>query len=142
MKSPQRLKPILGIAIRQQEEKEAQLAQALRLKQQAENQLQQLKNYRDEYHGDLSNSNSINISQLINKQRFISQLDVAIAAQHEKTSNIESLTKRHEKDWHHARNRRDALENLLDKKMAALRQKMDRHEQIEQDNRVYKTGSG
>lgn len=137
MKSPQRLKPILGIAIRQQEEKEAQLAQALRLKQQAENQLLQLQNYRDEYHGDLSGSSSINISQLINKQRFISQLDMAIAAQHEKATDIQSLTRRHEKDWQHARNRRDALENLLDKKMAALRQKLDRQEQIEQDNRVH-----
>ncbi len=142
MKSPQRLKPILGIAIRQQEEKEAQLAQALRLKQQAENQLQLLKNYRDEYHGDLSHSNNINISQLINKQRFISQLDVAIAAQHEKASDIQSLAKRHEQDWHHARNRRDALENLLDKKMAALRNKIERYEQIEQDNRVYKASNG
>jgi flagellar FliJ protein len=142
MKSHHRQKQILVIAIRQQEEKETQLAQALRLRNQAEKQLLQLKTYRNEYHGDLSSSESINISQLINKQRFISQLDVAIAAQHEKASNIQSLTQRHEKAWHHARNRRDALENLLDKRMEALRKKIERYEQIEQDNRVYKAGNG
>ena len=141
MKSPHRLKPILGIAIRQQEEKETQLAHALRLRNQAEKQLLQLKNYRNEYHGDLSSGESINISQLINKQRFISQLDMAIAAQHEKASDIQSLTRRHEKDWHHARNRRDVLENLLDKKMEARRKNIERYEQIEQDNRVHKASN-
>ncbi len=141
MKSPQRLKPILGIAIRQQQEKEQQLAQALRLQQQAERQLSQLKTYRDEYHGDLSNGASLNISQLINRQKFISQLDMAIAAQNEKADDIRSLTSLREQDWHHARNRRDALENLLDRKMAALRKKTERAEQIEQDNRCHRVGN-
>ena len=142
MKKPQRLKPIIGIAIRQQEEKERQLAHALRLRQQAEQQLSRLQTYRNEYHGDLSSGEPINISQLINKQKFISQLDVAIAAQHEKASSIQSLASLREQDWHQARNRRDALETLFDKKMAALRRKIEQYEQLEQDDRACRVGNG
>ncbi len=142
MKSPQRLKPILGIAIRQQEEKAQRLAQALRLKQQAEQQLSKLKTYRDEYHGDLSSGASINISQLVNKQKFITQLDMAIAAQNEKANSIRSLATSREQDWHQARNRRDALENLLDKRIEALHKKIERYEQIEQDNRYHRASNG
>lgn len=136
MKSTQRLKPILGIAIRQQEEKEAELARVLQVKRQAEQQLSALKNYRSEYHEALADGQSINISELINRQNFISQLDVAIAAQHEKTNNISTVTEHHEQDWKQARNRRDALENLIDKKLRVQRQKNDRAEQIEMDNLV------
>ena len=142
MKKTQRLKPIIGIAIRQQEEKERQLAQALQLRQQAEQQLSQLQAYRNEYHDDLSSGEPINISQLINKQKFISQLDMAIAAQYEKASNIQSLALLKEQDWRQARNRRDALENLLDKKMAALRRKIEQYEQIEQDDRACHASNG
>lgn len=141
MKSPKRLKPILGIAIRQQEEKEAKLANALRLKRQAEQQLLQLKNYRNEYHNDLASSNNVNISQLINKQRFISQLDLAISAQNEKTLNINSAANQQRQDWHQAKNKRDALENLMEKRLEILRKKLERAEQIELDNRVVSVGN-
>ena len=136
MKSTKRLKPILGIAIRQQKEKEAQLATALRLKKQAEQQLAQLKNYRSEYHTGLTHSNRINISQLVNQQRFISQLDLAISAQNEKTLNIDSMANQQRQDWHQAKNKRDALENLLEKRLELLRKKLERSEQNELDNRT------
>jgi flagellar FliJ protein len=140
MKSTKRLKPILGIAIRQQEKKEAELASTLRMKNQAEQQLLQLKTYRSEYHSNLANGHSINISQLINQQRFISQLDLAISAQNEKTSNIDSLASKHRQDWHHAKNKRDALENLLEKRLEALRRKIEKADQLEQDNRTIRQG--
>ncbi len=133
MNSTKRLQPILGIAIRHQEQRETALAQALRQKQHAEQQMTVLRDYRCEYTQQLQQSASLNLSQLQNHRHFIAQLDVAIEQQTERLASIDTATHQHMHAWQQARNKRDALEKLVEQKQLHERRLLEQREQKEQD---------
>lgn len=116
MKTTKRLYPILRITQREHEEQEVNLAMQLKAERTAKNQMDVLKNFRDEYDGNLQAQNRLHVSQLQNHRGFIQQIDIAIEQQEQKLIDLADKTNQQRNAWQQSRNKRDNLEKLIDKR--------------------------
>ncbi len=133
MSRKHRLDPILQHAGTQQDEAAKRLAGILAQKKQAEEQLEQLKSYRQEYKKVQLQAQGHSVGELQNHQAFISKLGQAIEQQEKELKRLEGDVAQHITFWQQSKTRCDALDNLIQKHHQRTLQKEARAEQKEMD---------
>ena len=131
--SKNRLDPILHHANTQQQDQAQRLSTTLKTLRDAEAQLQQLLQYREEYSSRQTGGNAFSVEDLHNQQLFINQVNKAIEQQQH---NIEHLSRQSQQQrifWQQSKTRADAIDELIQKQANQARKREEYREQKEND---------
>jgi len=127
-----RLQPVVDLAADKAEEATRALAVQQRALGDAEQQLVELRRYRNEYAGIPS---GIGVAELLNRQQFLQKIDMAIVQQLSEVQRRERSLERARTDWAEARGRAKALDSVTTKYREQERKSQDRREQEQADER-------
>lgn len=131
MKRAQRLQPVIDMAQDAEREAAGKLGQCQTALQQAQGQLQNLQQYRDDYQQQWINQGQSGVSGqwLMNYQRFLSQLEVAIAQQERSIAWHENNVSISQKAWQQAYARLEGLRKLVQRYRDEAQKAADKQEQ-------------
>jgi flagellar FliJ protein len=130
-----RLQPLVDFA----EERSKSAAQALQRMRgqwmQAEEKLRQLEGYLADYRARLSNaaSGGMNVGSMLDFQRFIAKLELAIRAQSEEVVRCRDHWEVAEQQWQEREREVKAYHKLRERHELEVQQKENRREQKQQD---------
>jgi flagellar protein FliJ len=127
-----RLQPVVDLAAEQAEEATRMLATQQRAVADAEQQLVELRRYRNEY---AEMPSGIGVAELLNRQQFLQKIDMAIVQQLGEVQRRERALERARTDWSEARGRAKALDSVTTKYREQERKSQDRREQEQADER-------
>ena len=127
-----RLQPVVDIAAEKAEDATRALATHQRALADAEQQLVELRRYRNEY---AVMPDGIGVGALLNRQQFLQKIDMAIVQQLGEVQRRERALERARQDWTHARGRAKALDSVTTKYREQERKSQDRREQEQADER-------
>jgi flagellar FliJ protein len=99
----------------------------------AERQLQQLLDYRDEYTGQLNGRSGLMMTQLHNFRDFVHKLDKAIKQARRDVEAHEQICERRRQEWLKTRSRSQALNKVVEKYQEQELKEQDQREQKEMD---------
>lgn len=119
MRPSKRLDPIFKITKRRHEEREIRLANQLNAQKTAENQMNVLVKFRNEYSSNLLCEHALHVSQLNNHRGFVHQINNAIEQQKERILELTAKTRQEQAAWKESLNKRDSLEKLINKRRDA-----------------------
>lgn len=130
-KRADRLKLIIELAERREQQAAAQLGQVRERQAAEQRRLQELRGYRDEYHGNRRPEarGGMSAAQLRNFKHFTGRLHNAVGQQQQVLEQFGRECERLEQRWRHARSRRVALEKLRVRYQEADARRQDRREQ-------------
>lgn len=137
-KRSQRLEPVVKLA----ENREQQAARALGDSQsalnQAEQRLDELKNYREEYIQRFHANGAVGMSavQMGDYRLFLSNLSRAIEQQAELVTQAAAVVEQQRQQWFSRRGKVKMLDNVVSRYQADEQRVVDRKEQLEQDERA------
>jgi flagellar FliJ protein len=135
MSRSRKLDPVIDMARRATEAELGKLGETNALLQQAQNQLDDLLRYRDEYLARFREDDPMLMSarKALELRGFLAQLDQAIQAQQLQVTQSQQLLGRQQQNWQQARNKEQALDALMDRYRADEQQRQLRQEQREND---------
>lgn len=135
MSRSRKLDPVIDMARKATESELGKLGQTNALLQQAENQLDDLLRYRDEYLARFREDDPMLMSarKALDLRGFLAQLDQAIHAQQLQVNQSRQLVDRQQQNWQQARNKEQALDSLMDRYRADEQRRQQRLEQREND---------
>ncbi len=142
-KKIQRLLPVVQMAEDAEREAAARLAKAQQQLQQAQQQLEGLEQYRNDYQQQWVQQGQQGVTGewLMNYQRFLSQLEVAIEQQRNNlrwhNTNVDKLRQM----WQQTYARLEGLKKLIEKYRTQIQQIADKCEQKEMDEFAQRIGS-
>ena len=130
-KRAQRLLPVIDMAQTAEQEAAAKLRQYQAALQQAQQQLQNLEHYRDDYQQQWIDKGQAGVSGqwLMNYQRFLSQLEVAIEQQQKSLAWHESNVRSSQTVWQQAYARLEGLRKLVQRYREEAQKAADKQEQ-------------
>jgi flagellar FliJ protein len=129
-----RLQPAVEQAKQHSEDALVKLASQQQLLAKAEQQLDELHRYRQEYAS--AGDGALSVAALLNRQRFVERIDQAIVQQ---TTEIKRQNRQLEQvrdSWQRAHARESALDSVVAQHREQERRAEDRHEQAEVDERM------
>lgn len=131
MKRAQRLQPVIDMAQDAEREAAGQLGQCQTALQQAQQQLDNLQQYRNDYQQQWIDQGQSGVSGqwLMNYQRFLSQLEVAITQQENNLAWHENNVSVSQKKWQQAYARLEGLRKLVQRYRDEAQQAADKQEQ-------------
>lgn len=131
MKRAQRLLPVVDMAQEAEREAAAKLSQYQQTLQHAQEQLQNLQQYRDDYQQQWIDKGQTGVSGqwLMNYQRFLSQLEVAIEQQEKSLAWHEHNLSSSQKIWQQAYARLEGLRKLVQRYREDAQKAADKQEQ-------------
>ncbi|MDR6643246.1 flagellar FliJ protein [Luteibacter sp. 1214] len=127
-----RLQPVVDIAAEKAEDATRSLATHQRTLAESEQQLAELRRYRNEY---AAMPDGIGVSALLNRQQFLQKIDMAIVQQMSEVQRREQGLERARQSWAEARGRAKALESVTTRYRDQERKSQDRREQEQADER-------
>jgi flagellar FliJ protein len=127
-----RLQPVVDLAAEKAQDATRALATQQRALVEAENQLVDLRRYRNEY---AEMPDGIGVGALLNRQQFLQKIDMAIVQQLGEVQRRERALERARQDWSDARGRAKALDSVTTKYREQERKTQDRREQEQADER-------
>ena len=127
-----RLQPVVDLAAEKAEEATRALAVQQRAVADAENQLAELRRYRNEY---AEMPSGIGVAELLNRQQFLQKIDMAIVQQLGEVQRRERALERARTDWSEARGRAKALDSVTARYREQERKSQDHREQEQADER-------
>lgn len=130
-----RLKPVVDIAHQRSETAVAHLAGQRQHLAQAEQQLDTLKTYRQDYSLTPADG-TLTGHQLINRHRFVEHLDQAIVKQGEQIQHQETQTQQAQQQWRAVHAREAALTQVVDRLQQEAVRTDDRRQQNDVDERA------
>jgi flagellar protein FliJ len=130
-KRAQRLLPVIDMAQTAEQEAAAKLRQYQAALQQAQQQLQNLEHYRDDYQQQWIDKGQAGVSGqwLMNYQRFLSQLEVAIEQQQKSLAWHENNVRSSQTVWQQAYARLEGLRKLVQRYREEAQKAADKQEQ-------------
>ncbi len=130
-KRAQRLLPVIDMAQTAEQEAAAKLRQYQAALQQAQQQLQNLEHYRDDYQQQWIDKGQTGVSGqwLMNYQRFLSQLAVAIEQQQKSLAWHENNVRSSQTLWQQAYARLEGLRKLVQRYREEAQKAADKQEQ-------------
>lgn len=130
-KRAQRLLPVIDLAQTAEQEAATQLRQYKAALQHAQQQLHNLEQYRDDYQQQWINKGQVGVSGqwLMNYQRFLSQLEVAIEQQQKSLAWHENNVRSSQAVWQQAYARLEGLRKLVQRYRAEAQKAADKQEQ-------------
>jgi len=142
MKKSQRLKVIVDLNAESEKKALQELGRAQTKKRELETQLENLKQYRQEYSGQYQSISEagVNISKLLEFRSFISKLDKVIKDQEQAISGLESELILLRKTWERQHQKTKSLQKVCDSAKAEEVKKENKREQNEQDERATRSG--
>lgn len=132
-----RLKPLLKIASRKEENAANTLASSNQELKSHQEKLEQMKQYRNEYANN-STASSITAGMLRDKQQFIQQIDQAIELLEQQIRQQHLKISSDQKSWLQAKQKTDAYDKVIEKIQLTEQNINDEREQREIDDRVCK----
>jgi len=138
MKKSQRLQVIIDLHERQERDALEAMGRIQNKLQQAQQQLQNLNRYRDEYNTKLlqHQQRGMNVLQLLEFRAFAEKLDKAIESQQQSLSLVERELQRAQKHWEECHQRTKSLQRLAEIAADEERRLESKREQAEQDARA------
>lgn len=135
MSRSRKLDPVINMARQATETELGKLGETNALLQQAENQLDDLMRYRDEYLARFREGDPMLMSarKALDLRGFLAQLDQAIHAQQLQVNQSRELVNRQQQNWQQARNKEQALDSLMERYRTEEHHREQRHEQREND---------
>ena len=106
----------------------------------AEQQLQQLLDYREEYSGSMANQPARTMEQVRNFQAFVSRLGKAIEQAHLDIETRRQVCEQHKLRWLKTRSRSQALNLVVEKYQLEELKQQEQLEQKEQDEYAQRIG--
>lgn len=130
-KRAQRLLPVIDMAQTAEQEAAGKLRQYKAALQQAQQQLQSLEQYRDDYQQQWINKGQVGVSGqwLMNYQRFLSQLEVAIEQQQKSLVWHENNVRSSQAVWQQTYARLEGLRKLVQRYREEAQKTADKQEQ-------------
>ena len=130
-KRAQRLLPVIEMAQTAEQEAAGKLRQYKTALQQAQQQLQSLEQYRDDYQQQWINKGQVGVSGqwLMNYQRFLSQLEVAIEQQQKSLVWHENNVRSSPAVWQQTYARLEGLRKLVQRYREEAQKTADKQEQ-------------
>lgn len=130
-KRAQRLLPVIDMAQTAEQEAAGKLRQYKAALQQAQQQLQSLEQYRDDYQQQWINKGQVGVSGqwLMNYQRFLSQLEVAIEQQQKSLAWHENNVRSSQAVWQQTYARLEGLRKLVQRYRDEAQKAADKQEQ-------------
>ena len=130
-KRAQRLLPVIEMAQTAEQEAAGKLRQYKTALQQAQQQLQSLEQYRDDYQQQWINKGQVGVSGqwLMNYQRFLSQLEVAIEQQQKSLVWHENNVRSSQAVWQQTYARLEGLRKLVQRYRDEAQKAADKQEQ-------------
>lgn len=143
LKRAQRLEPVVQMAEEAEREAAAKLAQVQQQLRQAEQQLEGLEEYRTEYQQQWIERGQTGVSGewLMNYQRFLSQLEVAIEQQRNSVNWHSKNTAKSRDEWQKTYARLEGLKKLVQRYRDQARLQADRQEQKEMDEMAQRSAA-
>ena len=137
MKASKRLQPVVKVTDRREKDAAAALGKVQQELENNRQRLVELKSYRLEYASHLSQSQpgQFSGSKLKDYQSFLNNLDRAIEQQKQVIVKFKQDYERQKRQWLTARNRKKAVNSLLDKHILAEEKQQERKIQSEVDDR-------
>ncbi len=136
MKRSQRLRPIIDLYARQEQDALLALGRSQRQLQDLQAQLEQLTLYRQEYLQKLAERQrtGMNVGQLQEFRAFADKLDKAITGQRQAVSLQQREVQRASNQWEETSHRTKSLEKLAEIAVTEERHQAHKREQSEQDD--------
>ena len=131
MSKQTRLKTILDFITKQEEEAARQLSIWLQKKTTAQQQIAQLQQYSQEYLN--VKQESIDISQIENRQHFLAKLNSAIEQQKNLLPDLEVEIETYSQTWKKAKSQREGLEKIMHQYDLDAQKNEERQLQIDLD---------
>lgn len=142
LKKAQRLAPVIQMAEDTERDAVGKLAKQQQLLQQAEQQLTGLEQYRNDYQQQWISRGQAGVTGewLMNYQRFLSQLETAIAQQRKSIQWHSQNVDKAREQWRQAYTRLEGLKKLVQRYHEQARQRADRQEQKAMDEMAARAG--
>ena len=142
MKKSERLKVIIDLHARQEQDALQALGRSQRKLQELQGQLAHLQKYRLEYNASFAERQraGLNVNQLLEFRTFAEKLDKAIDGEQLTVSAQEKEFLRARKDWEESRQRTKSLQKVSDLALVEELKAENKREQIEQDARAARSG--
>jgi len=137
MKRSQRLEPVVKVAQNREQQAARALGDSQQALSQAEQRLDELKNYREEYVRRFHASGAAGMSavQMGDYRLFLSNLSRAIEQQVELVQQAVAAVEQQRQQWFSRRGKVKMLGNVVSRFQTDERRVVDRKEQLEQDER-------
>ena len=131
MKRSDRMKPILDVAQRREQQAAHVLGKLQRDLDEQKNKLYTLSQYREEYKHrfQFQASQGMSATQLHSFQQFIQQLDQAISEQQKKIARLEEACSSSRQNWRHEKQHSQALDSVVNRFQHQEKIHNDRREQ-------------
>ena len=128
-----RLQPAVEQAKQRSEDALVKLAAQQQSLARAEQQLSELRRYRQEYAS--TGDGALGVAALLNRQKFVERIDEAIVQQTAEISRQNRQLEQVRDSWQQAHARESALDSVIAQHREQERRAEDRHEQTEIDER-------
>jgi flagellar FliJ protein len=128
-----RLQPAADVARERQETAMQRLAEQQQRVAKAEQQLTELRRYREEY---ADTSGGVSVAALLNRRQFVERIDQVIAQQTTEVARLHRQLDHVRGQWHDAHARERALGSVIDRYREQERKSEERREQAEVDERM------
>lgn len=135
MTRSKRIKPVVDVAERREQEQARHLGAAQTELQQHRHKLEQLIQYRDEYARQFENTgnNGLSVARLQDYRVFLNRLNQAIEQQKDVIRQAEQACEQQRQRWLDSRTRAQALDKVADRYQREEAQSRERQAQIETD---------
>lgn len=142
MKKSQRLKVIIDLHARQEQDALQALGRSQQKLQVQQAQLEQLQSYRQNYNIRFAEQQraGMNVSQMLELRAFADKLDKAIDGQQQTVEAIERELLRARQVWEESHQRTKSLQKVSDLALVEEQKVEAKREQLEQDARAARSG--
>lgn len=135
MTRSKRIKPVVDVAERKEQEQARHLGAAQRELEQQRQQLEQLILYRDEYARQFENAGNtgLSVARLQDYRVFLARLNQAIEQQRNTIAETEQACEQQRRHWLESRTRAQALDKVAERYRSEEDQARERRDQTESD---------
>lgn len=144
MKRSQRLEPVVKVAENREQQAAKALGDAQGALAEAQQRLEELKHYREDYIQRFHTAGSFGMSaaQMGDYRLFLSNLSQAIEQQTAMVQQAAAVVERQRQQWFNRRGKVKMLDNVVSRYQADEQRDADRKEQREQDERAQHSSGG
>jgi flagellar protein FliJ len=135
MTRSERLKPIQRLNMSRENDAARALGHSVQLLQQHEQRLHELRQYRDEYDRQIQElgQNGVIASRLQQMQRFLNNLNLAIAQQQEIVEKARQQQEQQRHSWQRAHNKSQVMDNVAERYRRDEQYQANKRDQKEND---------
>ena len=138
MKRSKRMRPIVHVAENREQEAARRLGEARGELSRREQQLEELRQYRDEYtqRFESQGGGGVDMGALLSFRQFLGQLNVAIEQQEGVVERAREVVRQRIEEWQQTRSRLQAMEKTVERLRDEETELEERREQGETDERA------